>query len=31
MRQLAEADLPFGKEQVPLAQAIELFRAARLP
>jgi uridine kinase len=26
MRQLAEADLPFGKEQVPLAQAIELFR-----
>ena len=26
MRQLAEADLPFGKEQVPLAEAIELFR-----
>jgi uridine kinase len=26
MRQLAEADLPFGKEQVPLAEAIDLFR-----
>jgi uridine kinase len=26
MRQLAEADLPFGKEQVPLEEAIELFR-----
>lgn len=26
MRELAEADLPFGKEQVPLEEAIELFR-----
>jgi uridine kinase len=26
MRQLVEADIPFGKTQVPLEQAIELFR-----
>jgi uridine kinase len=26
MRQLVEADIPFGKAQVPLEQAIELFR-----
>ena len=26
MRQLAEADLPFDKERVPLAEAIDLFR-----